>query len=319
MEKPLVAAYNRVSREAREKLAETCEVRYFEQSETLEDPVFRETMAEAAAIIGIEYEVDETFLEKAPHLRIAANVSVGYDNLDLEALKARGVYASNTPEVLNDTTADAIFGLLLAAARRIPETDRYVKDGRWQNTLPDEYFGVDVHHRTLGIIGMGRIGEAIAKRARFGFDMDVLYYNRSQKREAEEKYGASWTALEPLLEQSDFVCTMTPLTKETYHLMDEAAFRRMKSSAIFINGSRGGVVDEEALVKALQNRWIRSAGVDVFSEEPVPSDHPLLTFPHVVTLPHIGSFTEENENNMSLRAAENVLQVLNGKKPQDQL
>ncbi|MDZ5782797.1 2-hydroxyacid dehydrogenase [Marinococcus luteus] len=319
MEKPLVAAYNRVSREAREKLAEVCEVRYFERSETLEDPAFRETMAEAAAIIGIEYEIDEAFLEQAPNLRIAANVSVGYDNLDLEALKARGVYASNTPEVLNDTTADAIFGLLLAAARRIPETDRYVKDGRWQNTLPDDYFGVDVHHRTLGIIGMGRIGEAIAKRARFGFDMNVLYYNRSRKHEAEEKYGVSWTELEPLLEQSDFVCTMTPLTKETYHLMNEAAFQRMKSSAVFINGSRGGVVDEQALVKALQNQWIRSAGLDVFSEEPVPSDHPLLSFPHVVTLPHIGSFTEENENNMSLRAAENVLQVLNGQKPQDQL
>ncbi|GEK57771.1 D-glycerate dehydrogenase [Marinococcus halophilus] len=319
MGKPLVVAYNRVSREAREKLAETCEVRYFEQSETLEDPEFREAVAGASAIIGVEYEVDEAFLEQAPCLRIAANVSVGYDNLDLEALSTRGVYASNTPEVLNDTTADAIFGLLLAAARRIPETDRYVKDGKWQNTLPDDYFGVDVHHRTLGIIGMGRIGEAIAKRARFGFDMNILYYNRSRKPEAEDKYGASWTELEPLLEQSDFVCTMTPLTKDTYHLMDEAAFRRMKASAVFINGSRGGVVDEEALVKAIQERWIWNAGVDVFSEEPVPSGHPLLKFPHVVTLPHIGSFTEENENNMSLRAAENVLQVLDGKEPQDQL
>ena len=182
-----------------------------------------------------------------------------------------------------------------------------------QRKMSKSFFGIDVHSSTLGIIGMGRIGEAIARRAKFGFNMDVLYYNRSRKPEAEEKLGAEYSDLESLLKKSDFVVLMTPLTDETFNLIGENEFKLMKESAIFINVSRGQTVDEQALIQALQNMEIYGAGLDVFEQEPIESDNPLLKMPNVVTVPHIGSATVQTRDAMAMRAAENLVAVLTGK------
>ncbi|KXH78796.1 D-glycerate dehydrogenase [Sporosarcina sp. HYO08] len=260
--------------------------------------------------------IDQELLDHAPNLKVVSNVSVGFNNFDLEALKKRNVIGTHTPHVLDETVADLAFGLLLATARRIPELDRFVKTGSWKTTTKySDTYGKDVHGSTLGIIGMGRIGEAIAKRARFGFDMDLLYYNRSRKPEAEERYGAEYCDLASLLQRSDFVLMMTPLTPDTYKLIGKEEFLLMKKSAMFINVSRGQTIDEQALVEALQNGEIAAAGLDVFEQEPIEPDHPLLKMPNVVTVPHIGSATAQTELAMAMRAAENLVAVLQGKKP----
>ncbi|WP_252312571.1 D-glycerate dehydrogenase [Sinobaca sp. H24] len=315
MEKPYILAYGRVSEEALEKLSREYETVYFANGENLENERFRAVLQQAQAIVGVELEVNEELLDHAPELKVVSNVAVGYDNLNVTALSERGIAACHTPGVLNDTVADAVFGMVLASARRIPEMDRFVKEKKWNGVMPDEKFGVDVHHKKIGIIGMGRIGEAIAKRAALGFDMEVLYHTRSRKEKAENEYGAVYQELPDLLEQSDFVVLMTPLTPETEGLMGTEEFRRMKADSIFINASRGAVVDEEALVHALRNGEIRGAALDVFHQEPIQQDHPFLTMEQVITLPHLGSATAENENNMSLLAADNALQVLKGQKP----
>jgi len=216
---------------------------------------------------------------------------------------------------LNATVADTIIGLILAAARRIPELDHWVKDGQWQTNLEEQWFGVDVHHKTLGIIGMGGIGSVVAKRAHFGFDMEILYHNRSRYKEAEEQYHATYCSMEELLQKSDFVCLMTPLTLETEKLMGKREFELMKRSAIFINASRGKTVDEEALIHAIETGEILGAGLDVFINEPIPSDHPLLLMKNVVTLPHIGSATYETRLKMAMLAAANLVSGLKGETP----
>lgn len=315
MEKPYILAYGRVSEEALKRLGQDYETVYFTQGENLENERFRDVLKKAEGIVGVELEVNEELLEHAPALKVVSNVAVGYDNLDVKALSGREIAACHTPDVLNDTVADAVFGMILASARRIPEMDRFVKEQKWTGVMPDDKFGVDVHHKKIGIIGMGRIGEAIAKRASLGFDMDVLYHTRSKKEKAEHEYGAVYHELPDLLEQSDFVVLMTPLTPETKGLMGTEEFRKMKADSIFINASRGAVVDEEALVHALKNKEIRGAALDVFQQEPIQPDHPFLTMEQVITLPHLGSATAENENNMSLLAADNALNVLKGKTP----
>lgn len=313
--KQKILAYTRVSKEVIDHLQKSYDVTYFKNYEYLDTPEFVEKLHDAVGIIGLELKVTKQLLDLAPNLRIVSNVSVGYDNLDLNELTKRNIMATNTPDVLTDTTADAVFGILLATARRIPELDLFVKNGRWKEFLQPELFGVDVHHKTIGIIGMGQIGEAIAKRSHCGFDMDILYYNRSRKKEAEEKYDATYCKLDDLLAKSDFVCLMVPSTPETEKMIGEREFKIMKRSAIFINGSRGKNVDEKALYHALINKEILAAGLDVFEVEPVNSDHPLLKLENVLTLPHIGSATEENESRMSMLATRNLESGLNGEYP----
>jgi gluconate 2-dehydrogenase len=248
-------------------------------------------------------------------LKIVCNTSVGYNNFDMDELTERGIMATNTPDVLTDTTADLIFGLILSTARRISELDTFVKTGKWDRLVGEVYYGVDVHKRVLGIIGMGKIGTAIVKRANLGFDMDILYHNRSSNEVAENLYQAKKCDLDELLSNSDFVCIMTPLTAETKHLIDHREFNIMKKTAIFINGSRGETVNEDALVDALSQKKILGAGLDVYQQEPINHDHPLLKLENVVTLPHLGSATNETRTKMAWLAAENLVKGLANERP----
>lgn len=260
-------------------------------------------------------KVDKNLLDNAPKLKVVSNISVGYNNLNIEDMKAKNVIGTHTPGVLNDTVADLIFGLILSTARKIPEMDRYVKDGKWNKQDESVVFSKDVHHATLGIIGMGRIGETVAKRAKFGFDMEVIYYNRNRKLNVEKSLNIRYADLETLLKQSDFVLIMTALTDETFHMIDEEQFDLMKKDAIFINASRGSTVNEKALINALNEKKILGAGLDVFENEPIEKDNPLLSMSNVVLLPHVGSATIKTRNDMAHLAAENLVKALTGEIP----
>lgn len=276
---------------------------------------FSSELPTATGLIGTGLKIGAAFLNQAPSLKIVSNISAGYDNLDVEELTRRDVLATNTPDVLTETTADAIFGLLLSTARRIPELDRYVKEGKWTGKISPSQFGVDVHGKTLGIIGMGKIGQAIAKRARFGFEMEILYHSRKRNLEAEDLMNAAYVELDELLRQADFVCLMAPQTSETIHLMSRREFGLMKKTAIFINGSRGALVDESALAAALESGDIWAAGLDVYEHEPFGEGHPFLTLPNLVTLPHIGSATAETRLKMEELAIRNLIAGLLGERP----
>jgi gluconate 2-dehydrogenase len=260
-------------------------------------------------------KIDEELLSHAPQLKVVSNVSVGYNNMDLEAMRAHGVIGTNTPEVLDETVADLVFALILGAARRIAELDQYMKQGKWQKGDDTSLYGLDVHHTTLGIIGMGRIGEAIARRAKLGFLMNVQYYNRNRKPELEARLGVTYQPMNELLRTSDFILLMTPLTDETTHLIGRDQFLIMKPTAIFINASRGKTVDETALIEALQNKQIQAAGLDVYDREPIDALNPLLRMPNVLTLPHIGSATAQTRFDMAMLAAKNLVSAIQGQIP----
>ncbi|MFE4896969.1 2-hydroxyacid dehydrogenase [Peribacillus butanolivorans] len=261
-------------------------------------------------------QIDEALLEKAVNLKIIANMAVGYNNIDIHSAIKRGIMVTNTPGVLTETTADLTFGLLLATARRLIEAEDYLKSGQWETWSPMQLTGQDVHGATMGIIGLGRIGEALAKRAK-GFDMDLVYFNRSRKYEQEKELGIEYQPLEKLLQVSDFVCVMLPLTPETTYMIGTEQLDLMKETAVLINTARGGIVDEKALYQALKNRVIWAAGLDVFEEEPVSLDHPLLTLPNVVTLPHIGSASIATRLKMASLAAQNLMDGLAGDTPRN--
>ena len=321
--KPKVYVTYPISEDVREFMTEYCNVKEWKK----EGRIPREILLKEVADVDGLYtsgssggNIDEELLAHAPRLKVISNVSVGYNNFDVEAMTQRNVIGTNTPYVLDETVADLAFALILSAGRRVVELDRFVKAGNWKSTTNYlETYGKDIHSATIGIIGMGRIGEKIARRAKFGFNMDVLYYNRNRKPEAEEKYGAHYCDLATLLTRSDYVVLMTPLTPETFHLIGEDEFKLMKKSAIFINVSRGQTVDEKALIRALQNGEIYGAGLDVYEKEPVAHDNPLLKMPNVVTVPHIGSATAKTEEAMAMRAAENIVAVLNGGEPKDRV
>lgn len=313
--KPKVFITKKVSDEVKEYLAPICDFKIWESEEAIPRSVLLQEVAECEGIMLVNYKVDEEFLNHAPKLKVVSNISVGYNNFVLPIMKERKILGTNTPGVLDETVADLVFGLILTTARRISELDQYVKRGDWAEKITEELFGIDVHHSTIGIIGMGRIGEAIARRAKYGFNMKVMYHNRTPKLDLDEKLEAEYCSLETLLRESDFVILLTPLTKETQGLMGEEQFALMKKSAIFINASRGETVDEDALVEALENGEIWGAGLDVFNEEPVNKDHPLLKFPNVVTLPHLGSATVRTRADMAMHAAQNMRAALEGKIP----
>ncbi|GAA0370263.1 2-hydroxyacid dehydrogenase [Bacillus horti] len=313
--KPRVFISKPIPQEVEDYISENCEYRIWNQEQPISTEELYAEIKEADGLLTSGGVIGDELFDQAPKLKIVSNTSVGYNNFDLDAMQARGIMGTHTPSVLDDTVADLVFSLILATARRVPELDRYVKEGKWTNANDRPLFGVDVHHTTLGIIGMGRIGEQIAKRASLGFDMEVLYYNRSRKIQVEEKVGAQYVDLSELLTNSDFIVLMTPLTPKTTHLIGAAEFKQMKQSAIFINASRGQVVDEQALIDALRKGEIAGAGLDVYDTEPVSTQNPLLSFDNVVTLPHIGSATEQTRSAMAMLAAQNLVAGLQGKEP----
>jgi lactate dehydrogenase-like 2-hydroxyacid dehydrogenase len=258
---------------------------------------------------------DEPLLAQCPELRVISNIAVGYNNIDLAACTKRGIRVTNTPGVLDDTTADLTWALLMAAARRIAEADAYVRAGDWKIAFGVRYFlGQDIHHATLGIVGMGRIGQAIARRAR-GFDMRVLYHNRTRLPEAEERrLDAAYVERERLLAESDFVVVMAPYTPATHHLIGAAQIAKMKPTAVLVNTARGGVVDDEALVYALKHGRIAGAGLDVFEGEPKLNPG-FLELRNVVLTPHIGSASAATRLTMCRTAMETMTAVLEGREP----
>lgn len=312
---PTIFVARPIPEEAEGYLREHCLVDKWEGGGPIPRDRLLERLGNAEGLLTSGGKINAELLEHAPRLRAVSNISVGYNNFDLAAMKARGIIGTNTPEVLNDTVADLIMGLILSAARRIPELDRYVKEGRWRRGDDEILFGLDVHHKKLGIVGMGGIGEAVARRGKLGFGMSVLYHNRHRKPEAEDALDAVYLSLPELLSEADFIVLMTPLTPETKGLIGAKEFALMKETAIFINASRGATVDESALVEALKSGQIYGAGLDVFEHEPVAPDHPLLTMPNVVTLPHIGSATEHTRNQMAMIAAQNLVLALKGHTP----
>lgn len=310
MTKPKVFITNYIPEKVKEFIGKYCDYEIWTKDEKITRQELLGKLYDIDGLIIDGIGIDDELLSRAPRLKVVSNISVGYNNLDLEAMKKRKVMGTNTPNVLNDTVADLIMGLILSTARRIPEMDSYVKSGSWQ--LEDYYstFGVDVHHSTIGIIGMGRIGEVVAKRAKLGFDAAVIYYNRNRNLEAERALGIRYCDMKELLMESDFVVLMTPLTKDTYHLMDYNEFALMKPTSIFINASRGQTVNEKALIETLMSKIILGAGLDVFEQEPVDPDNKLLKMPNVVTLPHLGSATEKTNFDMAMLAAENLVKAL---------
>ncbi len=259
-------------------------------------------------------KIDGELMDALPNLKIVANYAVGYDNIDAKAAAERRIYVSNTPGVLAETTADLAWALLMAAARRVVEGDKITRAGKWGDWRADFLLGQDIHHATLGIIGMGGIGNEVAKRAT-GFSMKVLYHNRKRNREAEKLYGARYVDMETLLKESDFVSLNCPLTPETRGLMNAAAFKLMKPTAILVNTARGPVVDQKALYQALKTHQITAAGLDVYEKEPLPLTDSLHKLDNVVLSPHVGSASVLTRSRMSLMAAENILAVLKGRKP----
>ena len=277
----------------------------------------RRLRGKSGAMATVMDRFDEPILAQSPELKVISNIAVGYNNIDVAACTRRGIRVTNTPGVLDDTTADLTWSLLMAAARRIAEADAFVRRGDWKIAFGVQYFlGQDIHHATLGIVGMGRIGQAVARRAR-GFDMRVIYHNRSRLPDDEEKrLGAQWVERDALLAQSDFVVVMAPYSPATHHLVGAAEIAKMKPTAILVNSARGGVVDDAALVQALKEKRIAGAGLDVFEGEP-KLNPAYLRLPNVVLTPHIGSASRATRIVMCNLAAANMTAVLEGREPQN--
>jgi len=253
--------------------------------------------------------IDEEMVNRAAQLKVICNLAVGYDNIDMEAAAKKGIIITNTPGVLTETTADLTFALLMAAGRRVVEASDTLRSGGWGAWSLMQLTGQDIHGATIGIIGLGRIGEALVKRAK-GFDMNVLYYSRTRKINKEQELDISYANLPDLLRQSDYVCIMIPYNDESHHMIGEEELSLMKNTAILVNSSRGGIVDEDALYNALSRGDIWAAGLDVFEQEPVRLEHPLLSLPNVVALPHIGSASVRTRMQMAHLAADNLVSAL---------
>jgi gluconate 2-dehydrogenase len=273
---------------------------------------FVAALRDAHGAIGSTVKITPAMIDGATHLKALSTISVGYDAFDVADLTRRGIVLAHTPDVLTESTADTVFALILATARRVVELAGWVSAGKWSQSVGPEQFGVDVQGKTLGIVGLGRIGGAVARRAALGFNMSVLYANRSANPEAERQYGARRVELDTLLAEADFVCLQVPLSEETRHMIGAPQLKAMKKTAILINAARGPVVDEAALIEALRAGTILAAGLDVFEQEPIAADSPLLTMRNVVALPHIGSATHETRHAMARCAAENLIGALDG-------
>lgn len=313
--KKQVVLYKKLSAPLMARLHEQAEVTLIESLDAEGLAKLRDALPRAQGLLGASLKLDARLLDLAPSLEAIASVSVGVDNYDIDYLTERRILLSNTPDVLTETTADTGFALILATARRVVELANMVRDGQWTRNIGPAHFGSDVHGKTLGIIGMGRIGEALAQRGHFGFGMPVIYHSHSPKPAIEQRFNAQYRSLDELLQQADFVCLTLPLTAETEGLIGARQFALMRPETIFINISRGKVVDETSLIKALSERQIRAAGLDVFEREPLNHDSPLLQLNNVVATPHMGSATHETREAMAKCAVDNLLAALAGERP----
>jgi glyoxylate reductase len=299
-----------------EILRAVAEVRVWEREDVPppREVLLREIAGCAGVLTLLTDRVDEEFLAHAPALRVVANMAVGYDNIDVSAATRRRVVVTNTPEVLTETTADFAFALILAAARRVVEADAFTRAGKWKTWAPLLLAGQDVHHATLGLIGLGRIGSAVARRAR-GFEMRVIYYDPIRRPDLEAQLRLEYRTLPEVLQEADIISVHVPLTAETHHLIGAEQFKLMKPTAVFVNAARGPIVDQRALTEALRRRTIFAAGIDVFEQEPVSPDDPLLQLDNVVVAPHIASASVPTRTRMATLAAENIAAVLQGRRP----
>lgn len=316
--KPKVYITRRISRDVLLFMEKFCEVKMWEQEDV---PVPRDILEQEIKDIDglfclLTEPIDKDLLDRAGRLKVISNMAVGYNNIDIDAATKKGIAVTNTPDVLTETTADLTFALLMTTARRISEAETFLREGKWKTWSPMLLTGQDIYGSTLGIIGLGRIGAAVARRAK-GFNMKVVYNNRNRKPDLEEELGIEYAEMDDLLRASDFVCVLTPYTPDTRNLITNKHFSLMKESAILINTSRGGIVNEDALYNALVNKEIWGAGLDVFDEEPIRVDHPLLELPNVVATPHIGSASIKTRLMMAKLASENLMKILNGEKQQN--
>jgi glyoxylate reductase len=314
--KPRVFVTRVIPDEGLDPIREACEVDLWtDELPPPRDELLRRVAGVDGLLSLLTDRVDDELLDAAgPQLKVVSNFAVGFDNIDVPALNRRGVPAGNTPGVLTETTADLAFALLMAAARRIPESVDYVRDGKWKTWGPMLLLGVDVHGATLGIVGFGRIGREMARRAH-GFGMRVLYHDvHPATAEDEAALGATRVEMDELLRESDFVTLHVNLTPETHHLIDADALRAMKPSAVLVNTSRGPVVDPDALTDALRGGEIFAAGLDVTDPEPLPADHPLVALPNCVVVPHIASASRVTRGKMAAMAAANLLAGLQGER-----
>lgn len=312
-DQPRIVVTRRPPGRAMEMLEGSCRVVLWDEDRAMPRDDLLTAIAQADGLYSMLTDaVDAALLAAAPSLRAVSQMAVGLDNVDLAAATVRGIPVGHTPEVLNETTADTVFALLLALVRRVVEGAAYVKEGRWGPWQPELLLGGDLHHTTLGIIGMGRIGSVVARRAS-GFEMRILYHNRRPNEQAAD-LNAHFRSFEDLLAESDHVVVMAPLTDETYHLIDRRALELMKPTATLVNGSRGGLVDPVALEEALREGWISGAALDVTEPEPIPADHPLLDLENCLIIPHLGSASVATRAAMAELAAENLIAALAGRR-----
>ena len=317
MTKPKIFITRRIAPKALDLIAEGTEMEVWDGELPPPYPTLQEKARSADGLLTLLTDrIDAAVLDKAARLKVVSNMAVGYDNIDLSTATARGIVVGNTPGVLTETTADLAFALLLASARRVVEAHEYTLQGRWKTWSPMVLLGQDVHGATLGIIGLGRIGVEMARRAR-GFGMQILYHGPNRKSESLEKeLGAEYAAdLKDLLSSADFISLHLPLTLSTEKLIGRDEFQLMKKTAVFINTARGGLVDQPALYEALKSGRIFAAGLDVTAVEPIPPDDPLLTLSNVIITPHIGSASVKTREKMAMMAAENLLAGLRGELP----
>jgi glyoxylate reductase len=303
--------------EAVKILKEVAEVEVFHEADK---PISRELLIKKIKNVDgiltlITDKIDKGIIDAAKNLCVISNFAVGYNNIDIKAATERGIMVTNTPGVLTETTADLAFGLLISIARRIPEGDRFIRSKKWIYAWgPKMFVGSDVNGKTLGIVGLGRIGVAVAKRAKC-FNLKVIYYDAIRDLKKEKTLGVEFTPFEELLKQSDFVTLHVPLNEDTRHLISKKELQLMKKTAYLINSSRGPVVDQDSLFEALDNKLISGASLDVFEEEPIDPNSPLLNLENIVLTPHIGSASFETRKKMATTAAKNLVVALNGEEP----
>ena len=320
MPKPKVLVTRKFFDEAIDLIKTVADVEIYPSDE---DPIPREVLLDKVQDIDgllpmLTDKVDQTLLDRGKRLKVVSNYAVGYNNIDVNEATKHGVMVTNTPDVLTDTTADCAFMLLMAISRRLVEVDKFVREGKWVKAWgPKMLLGSDITGKTLGIIGLGRIGKAVVPRAK-GFNMKILYHNRNPDPDAE-KLGVEYRSMDEILAESDYISLHVPLNDKTKHLIGEPELKKLKKTAYLINTSRGPVVDEKALIKALKEHWIAGAGLDVFYEEPTNPKNPLLKLDNVIVAPHIGSATIETRLAMAMKAATNLTAALKGEHPPDLL